>query len=244
MGKFSLTNLFGITIRESANDGSDFTNPDADYRRLFLGEDGQLHVKDSAGTVTDIGASSGAIATDAIWDAAGDLVQGTGANTAAKLTLGASGKVPTSNGTNLGYAYPPGYEFDYVQITSPASITATTEGTANTCITGSSITYDGSTAVMVEVYTPYILPDTTSGRDITVILVDSVAGVLGNLAYFVNRASGTNYMIMSAARRLTPSAAAHVYTVKAYVSAGTGSFGGGAGGSGNQVPAFIRITKV
>lgn len=63
MGKFSLTNLFGMTIRESANDGSDFTNPDADYRRLFLGEDGQLHVKDSAGTVTDIGAGSGAPTT-------------------------------------------------------------------------------------------------------------------------------------------------------------------------------------
>jgi len=44
-----------MTIRESANDGSDFTNPAADYRRLFLGEDGQLHVRDSAGAVTDIG---------------------------------------------------------------------------------------------------------------------------------------------------------------------------------------------
>src|SRR5688500_18371715 len=52
MGLFSLAKLFGITLRESANDGSDFTNPDADYRRLFLGEDGLLHVKDSAGAVT------------------------------------------------------------------------------------------------------------------------------------------------------------------------------------------------
>jgi hypothetical protein len=54
-GIFSLAKLFGITLRESANDGSDFTNPDADYRRLFLGEDGTLHLKDSAGTVTDVG---------------------------------------------------------------------------------------------------------------------------------------------------------------------------------------------
>lgn len=53
MGVFSEANLFGMTIRESATDGSDFTNPDADYRRLFLGEDGFLHVKDSAGNVTD-----------------------------------------------------------------------------------------------------------------------------------------------------------------------------------------------
>lgn len=55
MGKFSLANLFGITLRESANDGSDFTNPDADYRRVFLGEDGALHAKDSSGTVTALG---------------------------------------------------------------------------------------------------------------------------------------------------------------------------------------------
>src|SRR5688572_16428356 len=63
MGLFSLTKLFGMTIRESANDGSDFTNPDADYRRLFLGEDGSLYTKDSAGTVAAIGggAGSGAI---------------------------------------------------------------------------------------------------------------------------------------------------------------------------------------
>lgn len=90
MGLFSVAKLFGMTIRESATDGSDFTNPDADYRRLFLGEDGGLHLKDSAGTVTDV-AGSGAVATDAIWDAAGDLAVGSGANTAARLAIGAAG---------------------------------------------------------------------------------------------------------------------------------------------------------
>lgn len=126
-GVFSSAKLNGMTIRESADDGSDFTNPDADYRRLFLGEDGQLHVKDSSGTVTGIGGAAdlgdlgdvtvtgsetdgqvltsdgagafafedatggGAVATDAIWDAAGDLAVGSGANTAAKLSLGAAG---------------------------------------------------------------------------------------------------------------------------------------------------------
>jgi hypothetical protein len=63
-GKFSLANLFGITLRESANDGSDFTNPDADYRRVFLGEDAALHLKDSAGTVTTIGGGSAATAAE------------------------------------------------------------------------------------------------------------------------------------------------------------------------------------
>lgn len=55
MGLFHLAKNFAMTIRESANDGSDFANPDADFRVLFLGEDGNLYVKDSAGTVAAVG---------------------------------------------------------------------------------------------------------------------------------------------------------------------------------------------
>lgn len=40
---------------------------------------------------TGITGSGGSVATDAIWDAAGDLAVGSGANTAAKLTIGAVG---------------------------------------------------------------------------------------------------------------------------------------------------------
>lgn len=57
-------NLFpGIILNEAANDGSDFTNPSADYRRLFLGEDGNLHLKDSSGNVTDVASAAGAPTT-------------------------------------------------------------------------------------------------------------------------------------------------------------------------------------
>ncbi len=48
--------------------------------------------------VPGVGTSSTTVATDTIFDAAGDLVQGTGANTSAKLSAGTSGKVLTSNG--------------------------------------------------------------------------------------------------------------------------------------------------
>lgn len=54
------TLIYGIHLRESADDGSDFSNAAADYRVLFLGEDGFLHVKDSSGTVTDAYENSGA----------------------------------------------------------------------------------------------------------------------------------------------------------------------------------------
>lgn len=58
MAKIDAILIPGLIIRESADDGSDFSNPTADYRVLFLGEDGALHLRDSSGTVTDIGGSS------------------------------------------------------------------------------------------------------------------------------------------------------------------------------------------
>lgn len=110
MGKISDALTYGLTVRESADDGSDFPNPAADYRRLFLGEDGNLHLKDSAGTVTAVGGAGGSVATDTIWDAAGDLAVGTGANTAARVAKGAAGaNLSTYNGVvawNGGTSFP------------------------------------------------------------------------------------------------------------------------------------------
>lgn len=51
-------------------------------------------------------AAGGSVATDAIWDAAGDLALGTGANTAARLAIGANATVLTSNGTTASWAAP------------------------------------------------------------------------------------------------------------------------------------------
>jgi hypothetical protein len=47
-------NLFPkIIMEERATDGSDTSNPVADHRALFLGEDGLLHVRDSSGTISN-----------------------------------------------------------------------------------------------------------------------------------------------------------------------------------------------
>jgi hypothetical protein len=50
---------------------------------------------DAAAQRATLGVSTGSVATDAIWDAAGDLAVGTGADTAAKLAKGADGQVLT-----------------------------------------------------------------------------------------------------------------------------------------------------
>jgi hypothetical protein len=75
---------------------------------IYAKTDGLLYSKDDAGTETLVsgGAGGGSVATDAIWDAAGDLAVGSGANTAAKLAIGTSGFVLTSNGTTAAWATP------------------------------------------------------------------------------------------------------------------------------------------
>jgi hypothetical protein len=106
-GKISEAQIYGLTIRESANDGSDFTNPAADFRRVFLGEDGEWHSKDSAGSVAGF-AGSGISATLA--DAAGDTLVASGADAWARLALGAAGgRYSRINGAvawNAGTSFP------------------------------------------------------------------------------------------------------------------------------------------
>lgn len=214
--------------------------------KLTVGSNGTVLTADSGETTGMKWAAaggSGSVATDTIWDAAGDIAVGTGADTAAKLTVGASGKVPTSNGTTLAYTFPPAWEFDYVEKTSNVSPTATVEASADLIVSGSAVTYDGSTAVVIEFFSGFVRPDTGgAGRSITLTLWDGSTD-LGRLGQFVAPAAQTDTKACVLRRRLTPTAAAHTYHIKAFVSAGTGLVGGGAGGTGVTMPAYIRITK-
>lgn len=70
------------------------------------GTAGQVLTSNGAGVLpTFQAAPSGSVATDTIWDAAGDLVQGTGANTAAKLSIGGAGKSLHVNAGATGLQY-------------------------------------------------------------------------------------------------------------------------------------------
>ncbi len=84
--------------------------PAAGKLRVYAKTGPALAVKDDAGNETVLGAGGGSVATDAIWDATGDLAVGSGANTAAKLTMGSALQVLRVNaaGTALEYAALPG----------------------------------------------------------------------------------------------------------------------------------------
>lgn len=92
---------------------------------LYAKTDGLLYSKDDAGAETALGGSGGSVATDAIWDAKGDLAGGTGANTAARLPVGTNGYVLTADSaeaTGLKWAAVGGTgTVTSVDITAPAA---------------------------------------------------------------------------------------------------------------------------
>jgi hypothetical protein len=137
----------------------------------------------------------------------------------------------------------PGFELDYVQITSPVTISATTAATANTCITGNPVTYDGSTRICIEAFAPYVVTGVTTLSTIEIVLYDG-STELGSLGWH-GRADGTRTHISThlSRRFLTPSAASHTYSIRAWRSASNGTFHAGAGGTSAFFPAYIRITK-
>lgn len=194
--------------------------------------------------LTGIPTSNG-LSTDTLWDAKGDLVVGTGANTAAKLTAGANGKVPTyASGETTGMipAYPPGYEFDYVEITSNVSITGN-DGSPDTLITGNSVTLDGGT-VLIEIYTPVAIPQATANAAMRVwVYVDGTqAGKAELLTPVTTQAMRAPLLFR---KRITGlSAGSHQFIAKGSTTSGTATFGAGAGTTTAFLPAFIRVTKV
>lgn len=132
-------------------------------------------------------------------------------------------------------------ELTYAEATSQVAVTATTEATANTLVTAASLPFDGSTVVYVEFFSPIVRSGTGTNATIVVLYDDSTS-----LGWFCQTRDGsasggpidTN---LYGIRRLTPSAATHTYSARAWCPAGNGIVFAGSGGNGNIMPMFIRI---
>lgn len=138
----------------------------------------------------------------------------------------------------------PGEELDYVQKTTDTSITQTAEASADTIVTSSTLSYDGSTTVIIEFYSWSVTTQATSSVFNTVYLFadGSSIGQFGR----VRTVAGVGFAAsMLVRRRITPSAGSHTYSVRATTTSGTSTVGGGAGtGTNTPQPAYIRITRV
>jgi hypothetical protein len=193
----------------------------------------------------DLAGATGNVATDNIWAAAGDLAVGTGSHTAAVLTKGAAGTVPIAGASTLAYAFPPGYEFSYVENTSPVTVSATSEAAADTCVTAAAFAGDGSTIILIEFYAAALMPGWTAVTDSLSLWLYDGASSIGQIAFVrsitTNQANDRPCYV---ARRLTPSNASHTYSIRASRQDHNGSVYAGAGGTNAAMPMFIRITKV
>jgi hypothetical protein len=135
------------------------------------------------------------------------------------------------------------YELDYTQKTTNTSITATSEATANTIVTAGAHTFNGTTIYLIEFFSPYATPGSVINTTLAFYLYDGASSIGAIAAIGAEVTGASAYAPVYAARRLTPSAASHTYSVRARVTSGTGTVVGGAGGSGNDAPCFIRITR-
>ncbi|MBI4034362.1 DUF2190 family protein, partial [Candidatus Saccharibacteria bacterium] len=157
-----------------------------------------------------------------------------------RLTVyGVGGSAGTISGSQSAGAG----EISYTQFTSDVSVTATTEATANTIVTAPSYTYDGNTPIVVQFYAYSTW-------------VSSAANNYNHSFYLYDGSSSIGRMALNesidnfqkeegpifATYRITPSAGSHTYSIRAATSGGTLAIGAGAGGNGNSVPGYIRIT--
>jgi hypothetical protein len=136
------------------------------------------------------------------------------------------------------------FELAYAEFTSAVSLTATSETTAQTAVTAPPITVDGATVILVECFVAFVRPDGgAANRSVALWLYQDGASI-GELAQVLVPVAGLMDVPVRAARRLTPSAGSHTYSLRGHTSAGTGTLFAGPGGLGQQSPGYIRITRV
>jgi len=130
--------------------------------------------------------AGGAVATDAIWDAKGDLAVGTGANTAQKLTVGANGTVLTADSgqtTGLKYAAPTlGDLLDYqvVRKTSAETVTSSTTLQNDDAL----LFAIGASEVWIARFVLFCTTVTDSATPDIKVALDVPSGATGNMAGF------------------------------------------------------------
>jgi hypothetical protein len=134
---------------------------------------------------------------------------------------------------------------DYVQITSPAAISATSQATATTLITGSAVTYDGATPIYIEAFAPSIDYGTNYGAtsQIHAFLDGSVLCCLQLNQWAGAGSSGPHDSVMYALRKYTPSAGSHTFSLRGHYTGNASNLNCNTGASGAQTPAFLQIKR-
>ena len=145
---------------------------------------------------------------------------------------------------NLAEAVDPklGGELAYAELTTNKTVTATNETSADLVVASPAITLDGTTAVYIECYSAGVYTPNIVGAFIALILYQDGASI-GRLGTFHAWAAQQYASSFFAKRKLTPAAGSRYWSFAAITSGGSGIVSAGAGGSGQTMPAFIRIVR-
>ena len=131
----------------------------------------------------------------------------------------------------------------YDQITSPVTVTSTTESSGTTIISCAAHTFDGN-PVMCQVFIPDVqYTAAAAGRGTTMSLFEGSTEI-GQLGVVYNPATALIAVTLNAFLRFTPTAGSHTYTVTAFKfnASDTCTYHCGAGGTATEVPAFCIFT--
>lgn len=144
-----------------------------------------------------------------------------------------------------GSANAPGTEIAYAQITATVNITGTTEGTATAIISPAAITFDG-TLCYVEFFTISLIPPGAAPGDESHVGLFESGTLICSLALCQNNVTNAaSFNTTFGKQRITPSAGAHTYVVGGWANSTTNTprVLAGAGGAGNNPPAWVRFVK-
>lgn len=127
---------------------------------------------------------------------------------------------------------------------APLAITATVEASSNVIVTAPAFTADGSSAYVVDFQVSRADSPGVSANNFIILCLFDGSTSLGWLGVIFNPQAAYIGTPVRLSRRIVPSAGVHTYSVRAFVSGGTGNLWIASGGAGQQMPATIRVTKV
>ena len=172
----------------------------------------------------------------------GDIITRNASNVTDRLALGATtGMVLGKSGSDVLYVLPPGHELAYAAVTSQVSTAQTAEGSATEIVSAGAVTFDG-TAVMIEFFVPYVDVQNTANAFATFFLFESTTSQ-GKWGIVRQQTTAEMYVPVYLKYKLTPAAGSKTYSARFTTSSGTSTVEPGAGGTGNLMNGWIRITK-
>jgi len=125
------------------------------------------------------------------------------------------------------------------------SISSTTVAGGNTLATASSITFDGATPIVITLYLYYWATGSTAGSAVFANLWDG-ATAKNRVAYLSNSAvASAQSLTLFTQVRLTPTAAARAYSIRAFRATSNGEWGttDNPSATGDNGQGFIRIER-